>query len=819
MSTQPNQNTSPDDDQSSNTSKTEVTPHAAAKAALDTIRDEFVHDDPPETVGGNINDFDRVRECITAAVNYFHGQLTDSHRNHIQRKWGISGKMIDARKIGFCPDDNSVIEHLEDEGFGQQTIARAALGTPSVLKHVFKCGGISPNSMDLLPEEARTDYSEEDAIIEVIEHRNGDDPEDVEYERIERQPVKHSDSDAAANDLVDEDECSHEVSEPIEILKWALRETKLSPADAEPLLTPEEIDLTAVIEHAKANDNFTVWNWWDNRIVFPYKDGNGEFCHFAGRMTTQTEDIVYKNNVENKTDADHITVTVDMENGTPVFEPPAIAVSPGTDVTFEKAPGVAEDLELKVKYAAGGVWWDDGMVPDLADQSCDDIGLYLYRVTVDGVGGFGAILATDSFNKKSRYKNMESWLDDAVNYQLDRQKYLKFNKSPWLNTEATTEPIFGMETVHEGHPLVATEGITDAIMLHQHNIPCISPATTEFAKEHYDVLCSYAETAGGLFIVNDSEENDAGLDGALRTARYIETQGHDVGVGELPRPNGRDKIDVADFLKEHVKKGNNPHEEFIKVLQDAISPQNHPKFDPEEHEPSDSVVADTSTTDNTSGNSSSGSYDDDDDETLPMTAQGLTDWKKVDIGNKSAIWEASLRDVMNLHDIERRGGGGTPYYRGVNPIHDHHANGDSENYFVIRDHGDHLSVKDYVKSSGYNALGWMACDADCGCDAAERPCDCDLRTVANPNGSFSNEETWHVWRHAKETPYVNIPDDDPIPRAAMAYLIDKHNLLPDEFKPEELDDKIPPTKYNEVLELIENEYGINPGRDQVNTSN
>jgi len=66
---------------------------------------------------------------------------------------------------------------------------------------------------------------------------------------------------------------------------------------------------------------------------------------------------------------------------------------------------------------------------------------------------------------------------------------------------------------------------------------------------------------------------------------------------------------------------------------------------------------------------------------------------------------------------------------------------------------------------------------------------------------------------------VNIPDDDPIPRAAMAYLIDKHNLLPDEFKPEELDDKIPPTKYNEVLELIENEYGINPGRDQVNTSN
>lgn len=815
MSTQSNQNSTTEHEQNRSTSSG-VTPHAAAKAALDTIADEFVHDDPPETVGGNINDFDRVRECITAAVEYFHAQLTDSHKKHIQKKWGITEKMVNARKIGFCPGDNSVITHLENEGFDQQTIARAALGTPSVLKHLFKCGGISPNSMDLLLEESKLDYSQEDDIIEVHEHRDGEDDDDVTYERVERRPVKHSDSKAYKNDLVDADDCSHDVSQSIEILKWALQETKLSPADAEPLLKPEEIDLTAVIEHATENDNFTVWNWWDNRIVFPYKDGEGGFRHFAGRMTTQTDDIVYKNNVQDETDADHLTVTVDVQDGTPVFEPPAIAVSPGTDVTFEVADDVDVELELKVKHAAGDVWWDDGLVSELSDQSCDDIGLYLYRVTVDGVGGFGAILATDSFNKKSRYKNMESWLDDAVNYQLDRQKYLKLAKSCWLNSEATAEPIFGEETVHEGSPLIATEGITDAIMLHQIGIPCISPATTEFCPEHYEVLAENAETANRLFIVNDNEENDAGLDGALRTARYLETEGYAVGVGELPRPDGTGKIDVADFIKQHAAKGNSPQQEFINVLKGAVVPSEHEKFDPEEHEPADSTKASTHSTGSSKTATSSGSYDD--EKSLPTTAQGLTDWKQADIGNKSAIWEASLRDVMNLHDIERRSSGATPFYRGVNPIHDHHVNGDSENYFVIRDHGSHLSAKDYVKSSGYNALGWMACDADCECDASGA-CDCDLRTVANPNGSFSNEETWLVWKHAKTTPYVNIPEDDPIPRRAMAYLIGKHDLLPETFQPEDLDDEIPPSKYNEVLRLVENEYGIDPGRAPVVTNN
>ena len=50
------------------------------------------------------------------------------------------------------------------------------------------------------------------------------------------------------------------------------------------------------------------------------------------------------------------------------------------------------------------------------------------------------------------------------------------------------EPIYGTQTIEEGEPLVITEGIADAITAHEHGIPCISPVTKQFKKQHYSLL-------------------------------------------------------------------------------------------------------------------------------------------------------------------------------------------------------------------------------------------------------------------------------------------------------------------------------------------
>ena len=51
-----------------------------------------------------------------------------------------------------------------------------------------------------------------------------------------------------------------------------------------------------------------------------------------------------------------------------------------------------------------------------------------------------------------------------------------------------SEPIFGQETIIEGEPLVITEGMADAITAHDNGIPSISPVTTKFDAENFEVL-------------------------------------------------------------------------------------------------------------------------------------------------------------------------------------------------------------------------------------------------------------------------------------------------------------------------------------------
>jgi DNA primase len=42
------------------------------------------------------------------------------------------------------------------------------------------------------------------------------------------------------------------------------------------------------------------------------------------------------------------------------------------------------------------------------------------------------------------------------------------------------EPIYGLDTVEPGDPVLITEGIADAITAHEAGYPCISPVTVQF---------------------------------------------------------------------------------------------------------------------------------------------------------------------------------------------------------------------------------------------------------------------------------------------------------------------------------------------------
>lgn len=809
------------------------------------VPSKFVFDPPPDTIGGSIEDGEQVQECLNEAIQYFHENLPDEIRSFITETWGITDSTIDARKIGFTTGGNDVVEYLLDKGFTPLTIARAGLGTPAALKHVFECNGVSSDAAHLVPE----DWSRADHV------RGTGSPIDAD--------------------------CPHTVPDVLD---------KLVLAQLSGELEPEAIDVASVVDHVEYHDELRVYNWWDHRITFPYKDSDGEFCYLIGRATDDTDDIVYNNGIVSRSGqklvtvvdtalGEQIPVEVDLtefvllpyyesvftnpdkdgnreaaddavdtivafsegivgvdalldvgvtyepaakrlneshdiarvnvidtpptvtDGDTAILSPPALGIEPGGSIAFVNH--TSHDVSLSIEGTPKGVWWEGGTFEGLGLLECSEPGTYRYSVSIDTGDGQecmqGMVIADSDINTNRRNHTVENWCEDEPSFEVDLAKYVKQTTNrAWINRDVVYEPIFGVETIHAGKPLVVTEGITDAIMAHQHNIPCIAPATTNFKQRHYDLICEHAMDVSTVFVVNDNEVNDAGINGALRTAKVLRNDGHTAVVSELPRPGWVEKIDVADYLQHHSR------QEFISVLKDGIPPEDHEKYDPVRHDPGfnhtlrpigDDPVA-LSETDRDTGE-------------IPEEA--------LQSDRTSAIYSLELKDVIDFDALATGNRGGSTIYRGPNPIQHH---GNSTGYFVIRDHGEFVTAKDYkIESRGdgyyYNALTWLACVADCDCERGEQ-CSC-TRSTTRPMGSLSNAEVFWAWKHAKEADHIPVPDDDPIPTKAIYFVVDHHSLFPEDMIPESFDDDfhLPRSTYNTALDVVEEEYGINPGRHHL----
>lgn len=144
-----------------------------------------------------------------------------------------------------------------------------------------------------------------------------------------------------------------------------------------------------------------------------------------------------------------------------------------------------------------------------------------------------------------------------------RGKYIKQKKDG-----AAREPIFGEDTVKGGKPLIITEGIADCISAHQAGYPAISPVTTRFKKEHAGDMDHLCRLASRVYIIMDSEGNDAGLRGAVDTGLSLSRRGIIPFLCIIPRPNGVEKVDLNDYIRGG---GDVPA-----LFKDAIYVEDHP---------------------------------------------------------------------------------------------------------------------------------------------------------------------------------------------------------------------------------------------------
>lgn len=146
----------------------------------------------------------------------------------------------------------------------------------------------------------------------------------------------------------------------------------------------------------------------------------------------------------------------------------------------------------------------------------------------------------------------------------DNKKYKKLQtyseKRPYVSKTIQNNVIYGQDTVRGKPYFIIAEGVGDCLALHCAGLPAISPITTQFPKHDIPRLLDLAKGKEKVYICNDSEKNESGEKGAAKTAETLEAEGITAIIVILPRPEGVEKVDVAEYLRD------NSEEALLKVM-------------------------------------------------------------------------------------------------------------------------------------------------------------------------------------------------------------------------------------------------------------
>ncbi|MBC8342986.1 MAG: toprim domain-containing protein [Bacteroidetes bacterium] len=146
-------------------------------------------------------------------------------------------------------------------------------------------------------------------------------------------------------------------------------------------------------------------------------------------------------------------------------------------------------------------------------------------------------------------------IPDYIKYRRIR-KHIPDDPKRKLISKHIGNCMMGENSVMGAKEVIITEGAPDWISAIDHGFNAISPVTTNFKEEHFDKLGQLTSAAESIYIINDNEDNQAGLQGAIRTAKHLSKTGKSVVyIVTLPMPEGKDKIDLNEYFLDHTADG------------------------------------------------------------------------------------------------------------------------------------------------------------------------------------------------------------------------------------------------------------------------
>ena len=154
-------------------------------------------------------------------------------------------------------------------------------------------------------------------------------------------------------------------------------------------------------------------------------------------------------------------------------------------------------------------------------------------------------------NKNGEIKKDEQGYPEFIKYKKLRTHDPDDEKKKFISRFIQNNAFLGEDTIYGEKDVLITEGFPDWVSSIDKGFAAISPATTNFRERDFEKLGRLTQNADVVYIINDNEENQAGLKGAINTARYLTHEGRNVFLVELPRPAGATKIDLNEYLVDH----------------------------------------------------------------------------------------------------------------------------------------------------------------------------------------------------------------------------------------------------------------------------
>ncbi len=155
-------------------------------------------------------------------------------------------------------------------------------------------------------------------------------------------------------------------------------------------------------------------------------------------------------------------------------------------------------------------------------------------------------------DKDGKVKTDENSRPEYIKYKKLRRQDSADEKRKHISKFIGAETFMGTDSIRGAKEIIITEGAPDWVSAVDHGFAAISPVTTNFREEDLEKLAQLTANADAVYLINDNEENEAGLKGALKTGKFLASKGRNVFLVELPRPAGVEKIDLNEYLKDHT---------------------------------------------------------------------------------------------------------------------------------------------------------------------------------------------------------------------------------------------------------------------------